>query len=126
MIRRPFRSLVVDSRWAVASGIQMFPVDDLTLDLLAGEAGLAAADQPVEAMIIGRRHPTGWFLHAQRRHSLAGDTLSSLRELVTVRCYLLLTDGPRPEIWQPVSGAEGVWRSAALGVADGFSGLEVA
>ena len=108
------RSRRRDPRWGVASTTQVLVADPATVTRLANETGaVVEPDATVEAVLVAVRHPTGWFVHAVRRDDLGDDSVTPLRELVTVRTYLLLTRGPEAPVWHPAPGAD-EWRSIAL------------
>jgi hypothetical protein len=103
----------LDPEWEIASATPIRVTDAGTVARLAAEIGIVEHDGPAEVVLVAVRHPTGWFVHAARRDDLTEDDVAALRELVTVRTYLLLTGGPQGPMWLPVPGVE-EWRSVAL------------
>lgn len=124
----PFRRRTrpIDPEWEVASATQILAADAETVSRLAREAGVAEQGAPVEAVLIAVRHPTGWFVHAVRRDDLIWSQVELLRELVTVRTYLLLTRGPESAesaVWRRGPGA-GEWRSVSFSLAGELADLD--
>lgn len=107
------RKRLIDPRWEVASATQILVADAETVSRLALEAGVLEQESLVEAVLVARRHPTGWFVHAVRRDDLFKSQVHLLRELATVRTYLLLTRGPEPHVWRRGPGV-GEWRSMSV------------
>ncbi len=116
------RERPVDPLWDVASATQVLVADPRTVTALANE-GEAAGGATVDGVLVAVRHPTGWFLHAVRRDDLPDDQLAPFRELVTVRSYLLLANGPEAPAWR-LSPIAGEWRSVWFSVASEFSELD--
>jgi hypothetical protein len=114
-----------DPRWEVASATQVFVADPTTIASLARAYDLGGTPATLDGALIATRHPTGWFLHAARRHDLPEDQLPAFRELVTVRSYLLLTLGPEAPAWL-ASRVEGEWGSFSFSIARELSELEAA
>lgn len=116
------RNRRTDPRWQVAASIRVVSADRQTVNRLVREVDTDAGERELDGVVIGRRHPTGWFIHAVRRDDLAGEDLDSFRDLVTVRSYLLLRQGPVPPLWKPAPGAH-EWRSAADSSAADLAGI---
>jgi hypothetical protein len=116
--RRP-----TDPLWQVASATQILVADPTTVTSLSLESDLGEPDAAVDGVLVASRHPTGWFLHAVRRSDLPADQLAPFRELVTVRSYLLLAQGPESPAWRP-SPVEGEWRSVWFSLARELSALD--
>lgn len=117
------RGRPTDPLWEVASATQILLADPTTVTSLALETDVRQADTEVDGVLVATRHPTGWFLHAVRRHDLSEDQLDPFRELVTVRSYLLLAHGPEAPAWRP-SATEGEWRSVWYSPARQLSELD--
>jgi hypothetical protein len=110
-----------DPLWDVASTIQVLEADPTTVTSLALETDVSEPDAAVEGVLVATRHPTGWFIHAVRRNDLSGAELAPVRELVTVRSYLLLSRGPEAPAWRrsPTDGeSRSVWYSLARELAE--------
>jgi hypothetical protein len=119
--RRSDRS--ADPMWRVASKTQIFAVDEAAVIGLVRELDHGESGQPVDGVVVAKRHPTGWFVHAVRRSTLPPDQIGLFEELVTVRSYLLLAHGPKAPAWQP-GPAQGEWRSPAFSISREVSDLE--
>lgn len=124
MFRRHDRR--ADPRWDVAASTQVFSADLRTVVALVREVDAAASEAMLDGVLLARSHPTGWFLWAVRRDDLRGEDLAHFNELVTVRTYLLLRQGPVPRVWRATPGGH-EWRSPAAslpaelpGMAPGF------
>jgi hypothetical protein len=99
--------------WNVASGTEIFVADKGALSSLAGPEEFEPRDAEIDGVVVGTRHPTGWFVHAVRRDDLPEAQIGPFRELVTVRTYLLLAHGPIAPAWRPTRAFAG-WRSVCL------------
>jgi hypothetical protein len=110
-----------DPLWKVAASTQVFTADQRTVDRLAGEVDAVHRDAPYDGLLIARPHPTGWFVWAVRRDDLTDEDLGYLRELVVVRTYLLLRQGPGATVWSPIPG-HAEWRSPAPSLITEHSG----
>lgn len=100
-----------DPTWEVAARTQILVADDVeVLDLVQSTRCRRAS---VDGVLVARRHPTGWFVHAVRSQALDPVQSRYFEELVTVRVHLLLGHGPLPPVWEQVP-REDEWRSAAL------------
>ncbi len=113
----------IDPRWDVASATQILVADPTTVTSLAIESEPPGPGAEVVGVVVARRHPTGWFLHAVRRDDLPEDQLAPFRESVTVRTFLLLTHGPEAPAWRP-SPVEGEWRSVWYSLGRELSDLD--
>jgi hypothetical protein len=111
-----------DPQWEVASATQIVVADPDTVTRLAAEI-VVEQDAAVEAVLVAVRHPTGWFVHAVRRDDLAGASVASLRELVTVRTYLLLSRGPQAPVWYPAVGKH-TWHSISYSLGRDLDALD--
>ena len=89
---------------------------------LVCEVDTNAREGPLDGVLIARPHPTGWFLSAIRRDDLRDEDLPHFREVVTVRAYLLLRQGPVSRVWSPVPGVR-EWRSPVPSYAAEVAGL---
>ena len=116
------RARTADPMWEVAAATQILVADAETVTRLARETTLVELDR-IEAVLVATRHPTGWFVHAVRRVDLPDAHVHPLRELVTVRTYLLLTQGPQPPAWRPAP-EPGQWRSISLSPARELAELD--
>ena len=105
-----------DPLWDVAASVQVLPASCFPADSYVGELVERARRDGEYGVLVARRHPTGWFVQAVRRNDLSVEELATLRELVTVRAYLLLQNGPLAPVWSsdPLVGA---WHSALQPVA---------
>lgn len=112
-----------DPLWEVASATQILVADPTTVTSLSLESDLREPDAAADGVLVASRHPTGWFLHAVRRDDLPTDQLAPFRELVTVRSYLLLAQGPEAPVWRP-SRVDGEWRSVWFSLARELSELD--
>jgi hypothetical protein len=112
-----------DPLWKVASATQIFGADEETVNTLARVGSWAESPGPVDGVLIGRRHPTGWFLHGVRRHTLMADELPVFTELVMVRSYLLLAHGPDASVWRLGADTD-EWRSPVYSMAHELAALE--
>ncbi len=110
-----------DPLWKVASATPIFAADAETVTRLVTGCGRAENEPPVDGVLVARRHPTGWFVHAVRRDALPADRLRFFDELVTVRSYLLLTQGPQVPVWTLTPG--GSWCSPAVASTSEFAAL---
>lgn len=119
------RERLTDPLWEMASAIQILVADPQTVTSLALETDLRKADARLDGILIANRHPTGWFLHAVRRSDLPEDQHAAFRELVTVRCYLLLACGAQAQVWLP-SPIENEWRSVSYSIVRELSELDEA
>ncbi len=111
-----------DPRWELAASTQVFVADHGTIVSLVREVDQEASGGGLDGVLIARSHPTGWFLCAVRRDDLRGEDLSHFNELVTVRTYLLLREGPVPRVWRPAPG-DREWRSAATSLSAELAGI---
>jgi hypothetical protein len=111
-----------DAWWQAASATQMLAADPATVTSLALEGELGEPTAEVDGVLVATRHPTGWFLHAVRRDDLSEGRLDAFREAVTVRSYLLLSDGPQAPAWRR-SPVEDEWRSVWYSLARELSEL---
>lgn len=116
--RRP-----LDPRWEVASASPVVQAGPETISRLAREVGVAEQGRLVEAVLVADRHPTGWFVHALRRDDLLDSDVDAVRELVTVRTFLLLTRGPEAPVWHPGPEAD-QWRSFSFSLAGELTDLD--
>jgi hypothetical protein len=107
---RPRRS---DPLWQVAASTQVFAADRATVDILTRQVEAEDVDLVYDGLLIARPHPTGWFLWAVRRDDLHQEALGHFRELVTVRAFVLLSQGPVPRLWTPMPVGHPEWRSPA-------------
>jgi hypothetical protein len=114
-----------DPIWKVASRTEMFVADKEVLSSLASVEEFEVHDVEIDGVVVGTRHPTGWFVHAVRRQDLPEAQIGPFRELVTVRTYLLLAQGPIPPAWRPTT-ATGEWRSVCLSPSSDLSKLDEA
>lgn len=114
----PFRTSArrADPLWDVASETQIFTADEQTLTALTRDVGIPDG-QWIDGVLLAQRHPTGWFVHAVRRDTLAADQVPLLDEAVTVRSYLLFTEGSETPTWLPVSGGQ-EWLSLVYSVGE--------
>jgi len=112
-----------DPQWEVAAATQILVADPTTVSRLAVESVLRQLDGEVVGVVVASRHPTGWFLHAVWRDDLSQEQLAPFRELVTVRTYLLLAQGPQAPAWLP-SPVEGEWRSVGYSAARELADLD--
>jgi hypothetical protein len=66
----------------------------------------AAFDAQVRGLgtIVVRPAAVGWFVSARASHGLSRQQADQFRDFVVVRTYLLLTQGPRPELWELSDG----------------------
>lgn len=90
-LARPSSSAMTpEAAWQLAEGIQVTPAD--------GDYGhhLGA--------VTARPHPTGWFISARARPDLSDIESEQFRSFVVLRTYLLLTQGPQPQVWEPMDG----------------------
>ncbi len=101
-----------DPRWELAASTQVFVSTRETVVRLVREVHAEAGERVLDGVLIARRHPTGWFLSALRCDDVPAHDRDHFRELVTVRSYLLLRDGPEPRLWG-VAHVGHEWRSAA-------------
>jgi len=104
------RDRSVDPLWEVASATQVLVADQATIASLARGGDVEPLGAPVDGVVSGTRHPTGWFLHAVRRADLPDSEVGAFHELVVVRSYLLLAHGPQPPVWLRGTGQD-TWRS---------------
>jgi hypothetical protein len=117
------REARTDPLWDVASATQVLMADPKTVTALALEIDLRHPDADVDGVLVATRHPTGWFIHAVRRDDLPRAQLAPLRELVTVRSYLLLARGPEAPAWRR-SPTDGEWRSVWFSLARELAELD--
>jgi len=113
----------MDPQWELAAATQILVADPATVTSLALECHPRQPDAEVVGVMVASRHPTGWFIHAVRRDDLSEDQLAPFRELVTVRTYLLLAQGPQAPAWLP-SPVEGEWRSVGYSLARELARLD--
>lgn len=98
--------------WELASATQVFTCDEATLEELARRFAPGVAHPAVEGLVLASRHPTGWFVHAVHAPLTDAET-DTFKELVKVRVFLLLTDGPGHDTW--LEAPDGIhWVSPAL------------
>ena len=95
MRRRWFESKAEAAHWEIASTVAVQPLDEGAVV----PSGVAPGDQLV-GVALAQRHPSGWFLAARHRRGLAAADVDQFRHFAAVRFYLLLTQGPRPDLWQ--------------------------
>ena len=83
---------------------------------LARSIQVSPADQPLppnsQGEIIVRRHPTGWFISARHAPDLDETDRADFEHFVMVRSYLLLKEGPRPDLWELADN--GSWRTYCM------------
>lgn len=120
MFRRDDRR--ADPRWEVAASTQVFSADRDTVVGLVRECDSEAGDGGLDGVLIARSHPTGWFISAVRRADLPDEDLACFHEVVTVRTYLLLRQGPASRVWSPVPATD-EWRSAIPSFAVEVAGI---
>jgi hypothetical protein len=111
-----------DPLWDVASATQVLVGDPTTVTGLARETE-GECDAAVDGVLVAVAHPTGWFVHAVRRDDLPDAQLGAFRELVKVRTYLLLAQGPQAPAWR-AAPIEGEWRSVSLSLARELAELD--
>jgi hypothetical protein len=99
--------------WELASATRVFTSDTATLEELARRFAPDVAHPAVNGLVLASRHPTGWFVHAVQA-PLTEAEAEAFEELVTMRVYLLLTEGPgRSDTW--LEAPDGIhWVSPAL------------
>jgi len=120
MFRRDDRR--ADPRWELAASTPVLSADPKTVVGLVREVDAQAGERTLDGVLIACAHPTGWFLHAVRRDDLREEDLDHFHELVIVRNYLLLRQGPIPQVWRPAPvGQE--WRSVAVSMAADVAGI---
>jgi hypothetical protein len=111
-----------DPRWELAASTQVFRADPSTIVGLVREVDPEASVRALDGVLIARSHPTGWFLSAIGRDDLRGEDLNHFHELVTVRTYVLLRQGPVRHVWRPAPG-DHEWRSAAESLPAELAGI---
>jgi len=79
--------------WALAAAVEV------VADLDEPDAGRIG-------VVVARPHPSGWFLSAHHRRDLPPEQAAHFAEFARVRCYLLLTQGPTAQTWQPGAGVD--------------------
>jgi hypothetical protein len=83
---------------------------------LARSIQITPAREPLppshQGVIVARRHPTGWFISARHAPELNDTERADFEQFVMVRAYLLLKEGPRPDLWKPAD--DGNWRAYCL------------
>jgi hypothetical protein len=85
-----------DVAWQLAESIQ------ITHDGEGGHLGTVSA----------RPHSTGWFISARSRSDLTPHEAEHFREFVSLRVYLLLTQGAQPQVWEPQEDGSWITRPA--------------
>jgi hypothetical protein len=99
--------------WDLASATRVFSCDAATLEELARRFAPDVAHPTIEGLVLASRHPTGWFVHAVHA-PLTDAEVERFQELVQVRVFLLLTEGPgSSDTW--LEAPDGIhWVSPAL------------
>ena len=87
-----------DPRWEVARRTPLFTCGDDGFAELTGSLAPGAEPDLLHGLVVASQHPTGWFVHAVHG-PLSEATAAEFAEVVQVRVYLLLTQGPGHETW---------------------------
>lgn len=122
LFSRPERR--ADRLWQVAAVTEIFTADEETVTGLAQALDVPRSDRSIDGVLVAKRHPTGWFVHAVRRDTLLPDQIPLFEELVTVRSYLLLAHGPQAPAWR-AARVEGEWRSPAFAVVEALTDFDI-
>jgi hypothetical protein len=80
-----------EEAWEIADSIQITPSRD------------GGGRYP--GTLTAQPHAAGWFIAARAREDLSDAESAALREFTRVATFVLLTEGPRPGVWDRVDEA---------------------
>jgi hypothetical protein len=83
--------LTEEEAWEIADSIQVTPSRD--------------GSGPYLGTLSAQPHAAGWFIAARAREDLSDAESVALREFTRAATFVLLTEGPRPGVWDRIDEA---------------------
>lgn len=83
--------LTEEEAWEIADSIQITPSRD--------------GSGPYLGTLTAQPHAAGWFIAARAREDLSDAESVALREFARAATFVLLTEGPRPGVWDQIDDA---------------------